>query len=333
MKNAVASDREVKERVEAVRSFSMVFAKKARLLGGSGLRGMFSPAEASVIGELASRGSAFASELGTELGLDPGYLSRILGRLGERGLIRSEPSGSDGRRKRLRLTGKGREAFAALERRRRRDIGAFLGTLSSEEQERLVGSMGAIEALLGAGRAGKASFVLRPPRPGDMGWVVQRHGALYHEEYGWDERFEALVAGIVAGFVQKNDPKMDRCWIAEMDGEAVGCAFLVKQSKTVAKLRLMLVEPRARNLGIGKRLVNECVLFARGAGYRKIILWTNSILHAARHIYERAGFQLVSKERQDSFGHRLVFETWELDLDTRPAKGTGKSNVAHSSHS
>jgi len=333
MKKAVASDRELGERVEAVRRFGRTYARKARAMEGSDHHGRFSPAEADVLGELASRGSAFASELGVELGLDPGYLSRILGRLGERGLLRAEACGTDGRRRVLRLTGRGREAHAALEKRRGRDVSAFLGKLSPAEQERLVRSMGAIESLLGAGRAGKASFVLRPPRPGDMGWAVQRHGELYHEEYGWDERFEALVAGIVAEFVQKYDSRMDRCWMAEMYGEAVGCVFLVKQSRTVAKLRLLLVEPRARNLGIGEKLVGECVLFAREAGYRKMVLWTNNILHAARHIYERAGFHLVSKEGQESFGHRLVFETWELDLDPLKAAGAGKTNVPHSSQS
>lgn len=333
MKDAVASGREVKGRVEAVRSFSTVFAKKAWLMGGRGLHGPFTSAEAGVIGELAGRESAFATDLGVALALDPGYLSRILGRLGERGLLRKEACGTDGRRRRLRLTGRGREAFAALERRRRKDIGAFLGGLSPAEQERLVRMMGAIESLLRAGRAGKGSFVLRPPRPGDMGWVVQRHGELYHEEYGWDGRFEALVAGIVAEFVKRYDPRMDRCWMAEMDGEAVGCVFLVRQSRRVAKLRLLLVEPRSRDLGIGERLVSECVLFAREAGYRKMVLWTNSILHAARHIYERAGFRMVGREGQNSFGHRLIFETWELDLGPRPAKGTGKSSVAHSSQS
>jgi GNAT superfamily N-acetyltransferase len=174
--------------------------------------------------------------------------------------------------------------------------------------------MGTVESLLGAPPDRRAPYLLRPPRPGDMGWVVQRHGALYAQEYGWNEQFEAFVAGIVARFIERQDPRKERGWIAEKDGEAVGSVFLVKQSATVAKLRLLIVDPRARGLGIGERLVDECIAFARQAGYRRITLWTNSVLHAARRIYARAGFRLVRRERHESFGRALVGEYWELAL-------------------
>jgi len=190
----------------------------------------------------------------------------------------------------------------------------MLSALPAPDQVRLIEAMHAVEELLGAQPERSASYLLRPHQPGDMGWVVHRHGALYAQEYRWDEQFEALVAAIVAKFIQRYDLKQERCWMAEKDGAIVGSVFLVKQSKTVAKLRLLLVEPKARGLGIGARLVSECVRFARHVGYRKVTLWTNSVLLAARHLYEEAGFQLVQEERHRSFGHDLVGETWELKL-------------------
>ena len=250
-----------------------------------------------------------------ELGLDAGYLSRILASFKRRGLVEKRASSDDARRTELRLTKRGRSVFATLDRRSRDDIGTQLAALAVADQERLVGAMGTVERLLGDPQATPSgSYVLRAPRPGDYGWVVQRHGALYAEEYGWDAEFEGLVAGIVGKFVEHLDPTRERCWIAERDGENVGCVFAVKQSATVAKLRLLLVEPSARGLGIGKRLVDECIAFSRAAGYNRLRLRTNSMLHAARHIYEEAGFELVAEDRHRSFGKDLVGQTWELKL-------------------
>jgi GNAT superfamily N-acetyltransferase len=190
----------------------------------------------------------------------------------------------------------------------------MLDQVSCEDQKRLVDAMGTIQGILGVQPEKKVPYILRPHQPGDMGWVVYRHGVLYAEEYRWDEQFEALVAEIVAKFIQNFDLKRERCWIAEKDGENIGSVFIVKQSESVAKLRLLLVEPKARGLGVGSRLVDECIRFARKAGYKKIVLWTNSVLVAARHIYEKAGFQLVEAEPHHSFGHDLVGETWELEI-------------------
>jgi DNA-binding MarR family transcriptional regulator/N-acetylglutamate synthase-like GNAT family acetyltransferase len=278
------------------------------------LESPFSLTEVRVLYELANRGESTASELGEELGLDAGYLSRILSGFQKHGLIRKRPSEADGRRRLLRLTERGREAFAPLDARSRSEIGAMLGGMSIAGQERLVEAMRAIERLLSFRPDPAVPYLLRPPQPGDMGWVVHRHGVLYAREYGWDERFEALVAGIVAKFIQLYDPRVERCWIAERDGEVVGCVFLVRESEEVAKLRLLLVEPEARGLGIGSRLVEECIRFARQAGYLKITLWTNDVLNSARRIYEAMGFQLVHEKPHRSFGHDLVGQTWELML-------------------
>ncbi len=306
-------------RVEAVRRFNRFYTKQIGVLHEGLLRSPFSLAEARVLYELAHRANPTAAELGRDLGLDPGYLSRILRGFAQQGLLEKAPSEADGRRSLLALTEKGRDAFAPLNARSQAEIGAMLGALSAAEQRRLIEAMETIATLLGGpagstGAGSKAPYVLRPPQPGDMGWVVGRHGVLYAREYGWDEQFEALVAEIVAAFIQHHDPRQERCWIAERDGEPVGSVFLVKRSKTVAKLRLLLVEPEARGLGIGARLVEECVRFARQAGYRKITLWTNSVLHAARRVYERSGFRRVHEEPHHSFGHDLIGETWELEL-------------------
>lgn len=302
------------QRVTAVRRFNRFYTKQIGVLNEGYLQSPFSLTEVRVLYELAYRENTTASELARELGLDAGYLSRILRSFKKRGLIDKKTSEDDGRQSLLWLTAQGQEVFAPLDARARKQIGAMLSGMCDEEQERLVGAIRTIEGRLGARSEPKVPYLLRSHRPGDMGWVVDRHGVLYAKEYGWDEQFEALVASIVAKFIQHYDPKRDRCWIAEMDGEPVGAVFCVNRSKTVAQLRLLLVEPKARGTGIGTRLVDECVRFARSVGYRKIMLWTNSVLDAARRIYERAGFRLVHEEQHHSFGHDLVGQNWELKL-------------------
>jgi DNA-binding MarR family transcriptional regulator/GNAT superfamily N-acetyltransferase len=307
-------DTDISQRVEAVRRFNRFYTKQIGVLQEGLLESPFSLSEARVIYELAHHEQTTATELGEDLGLDAGYLSRMLSDFHKDGLIEKQPSEADGRRNLLSMTEHGVEAFRVLNAASRSDVGTMLSELSEEEQAQLVEAMHAIEGLLGAQAECGVPYLLRPHQPGDMGWVVHRHGVLYAREYGWDERFEALVAEIVAGFIQNYDPKRERCWLAEKDGEIVGSVFLVSKSKTVAKLRLLLVEPKARGLGIGKRLVEECVRFARLVGYRKITLWTNDVLDAARHIYEKTGFCLVHEEPHHSFGHDLVGQTWELKL-------------------
>jgi DNA-binding MarR family transcriptional regulator/GNAT superfamily N-acetyltransferase len=308
------SDDDFDRRVGEVRHFNRFWTRQIGVLREGYLESPFSLTEVRVLYELAHREETTASELGEELGLDAGYLSRILRGFEKHGLIHKRPSEADGRRRLLRLTERGREAFAPLDARSRGEIGAMLGGMSITGQERLVGAMRTIERLLSARPESVVPYLLRPHQPGDMGWVVHRHGVLYAREYGWDERFEALVAEIVAKFIQRYDPRLERCWIAEIDGEIVGCVFLVRESEEIAKLRLLLVEPEARGLGIGSRLVEECIRFARQAGYLKITLWTNDVLNSARRIYEGMGFQLVHEKPHDSFGHDLVGQTWELML-------------------
>lgn len=300
--------------VEEVRRFNRFYTQQIGVLHEGLLKSPFSLTEARVIYELAQHEETTATQLGQELGLDAGYLSRILRNFKKQGLIDKQPSTTDGRQMMLRLTAQGQEAFAMLNVRSRYEIEAMLIELVPAEQQRLVEAMQDIERLLNARPEQRVPYLLRPHQPGDMGWVVHRHGVLYAQEYGWDEQFEALVAEIVAHFIQNYDPKRERCWIAEKDGENVGSVFLVKGTDTVAKLRLLLVEPKARGLGIGSRLVDECIRFARQAGYQKLTLWTNSVLLAARHIYEKAGFCLAHQEPHHSFGHDLVGETWDLEL-------------------
>jgi DNA-binding MarR family transcriptional regulator/N-acetylglutamate synthase-like GNAT family acetyltransferase len=301
-------------RVGAVRRFNRFWTRRIGVLREEYLESPFSLTEVRVLYELAHREDTTASELGKELGLDKGYLSRILRGFEERGLIAKKPSETDGRRSLLRLTEGGQEAFVPLDARSREDVGAMLEALSAAEQDRLVGAMRTIERLIGARPEPKVPYLLRQHEPGDMGWVVHRHGVLYAREYGWDERFEAMVARIVADFVDYYDPAKERCWIVEMAGEIVGCVFVVKASDTVAKLRLLLVEPEARGLGLGTHLVEECIRFARGRGYEKLTLWTNSVLDAARRIYEEKGFEVVEEEEHHSFGKDLIGQNWELKL-------------------
>jgi DNA-binding MarR family transcriptional regulator/GNAT superfamily N-acetyltransferase len=300
-------------RVDEVRRFNRFYTRRVGALRGDLLGSEFSLPEARVLYEIAQTAEPTTTQLARELDLDLGYLSRLLQSLRQRGLVRGRPSPQDARRSLLSLTPKGRKSFRLLDGRSRREVSTMLAKLSGADQARLVESMKAIQRVLE--RNGEAPRIaLRAHRPGDMGWVVHRHGALYAQEYGWDERFEALVAGIVAKFVQHFDPARERCWIAELDGEAVGSVFLVRQSKSVAKLRLLLVEPKARGLGLGKRLVEECIAFARAQGYRKLVLWTQSNLDAARAIYRNAGFHLVKTEAHASFGVKLTGEYWALEL-------------------
>jgi DNA-binding MarR family transcriptional regulator/N-acetylglutamate synthase-like GNAT family acetyltransferase len=304
----------MRRHVGSVRSFNRFYTKQIGLLRKGYLESLFSLGELRILYELAHRKHLIAAELAKELGLDAGYLSRLLANFERRGLIVRKASGTDARQSHLSLTKSGRKAFAPLELKSDQEAAAMLGKLSGAEQDRLVEAMHTIQQLLGARPEQKPAYVLRSHRPGDMGWVVHRHGALYAAEHGWDERFEALVADIAAKFIQNFDSKRERCWIAEQDGAILGCIFLVKKSERVAKLRMLLVEPSARGQGLGNHLVDECVGFARQVGYRKITLWTQSNLSAARRIYEKAGFRLVKKERKISFGQDLISETWDLKL-------------------
>jgi DNA-binding MarR family transcriptional regulator/GNAT superfamily N-acetyltransferase len=301
-------------RIAAVRHFNRFYTRQIGALREKPYKGSSSLTEVRVLYELAHREKVTATELSGDLGLDAGYLSRILAGFDKRGWLDKKPCAADGRQSLLSLTTQGKNALAPLDARSREEVGKLLSGLSAAGQNRLIDAMHTIEQLLSEHSTQTPAYVLRPHQPGDMGWVVHRHGVLYAQEYRWDERFEALVAEIAAKFVENLDPKRERCWIAEKDGEIVGSVFLVKHSKTVAKLRLLLVEPTARGLGIGKRLVEECVRFARQAGYKKITLWTQSSLRAARGIYEKAGFRLVGHHQHHSWGHDLVAETWDLVL-------------------
>ena len=300
--------------VQRVRSFNRFYTRQIGLLNEGVYNSPFSLTEVRVLYELAYRTQPTAAELGKDLALDAGYLSRILTRFQKQGLIGKKPSPADARQNLLHLTARGRKVFRPLDSRSGEEVAALLGQLAEADQKRLSHAMHEIEYLLGSPAAGQGSYVLRNHQPGDMGWIVHRHGVLYWQEYGWDERFEALVAEIAAKFVQNFDPRRERCWVAERDHEPVGSVMLVKESEDVARLRLLLVEPKARGIGIGARLVDECVNFARRAGYKKITLWTQSVLTGARHIYQKTGFEVVHEERHCEFGYDLVSETWEMKL-------------------
>jgi len=302
------------ERIGTVRQFNRFFTRQIGVLREGLLHSPYPLTDARILFELGQCNQVTASRLGRELGLDAGYLSRILARLEQQGLLEKVRSENDGRQLLVSLTAAGREAFALLDQRSREEVSEMLEDLSEEDQQRLLKAMQTIESVLSSGFKFSEPFVLRPHEPGDMGWVAHRHGVLYAQEYGWDEHFEALVAQIVAEFINNYNPGRERCWIAEMDGEIIGSVFVVQSSETVAKLRLLLVEPKARGLGLGTRLVEECIRFARRRGYQKLILWTNSILLEARHIYKKTGFKLVAEEAHHSFGHDLIGETWELVL-------------------
>ena len=302
------------DRVAAVRAFNRFYTRRVGLLGDEFLHTPHTLTEARVLYELGHGDVVELAELRRALDIDAGYLSRLLARLEEQGLLVRERSEDDGRRQRVRLTDGGAEAFAELDERSAGEIGALLDGLGEERQRRLVAAMQAITDVLGDNVAAEAAVVLRPPHSGDYGWIVHRHGAQYADEYGWDETFEALVARIVADYAERHDPRREAAWIAEIDGEPVGCVLCVGEDESTAKLRLLLVDPRARGRGIGSRLIDECIRFARRAGYERMILWTNDVLHDARRLYERAGFRLVASGPHHAFGHDLVEQTWALEL-------------------
>jgi DNA-binding MarR family transcriptional regulator/GNAT superfamily N-acetyltransferase len=302
------------DQVAAIRAFNRFYTRKLGVLDQQLLKSPFSLSEARVLYELAHGEDLAAKEIGVELGLDPGYLSRIVQSFEEKGLITRKPLPSDRRQHLLGLTAKGRQAFARLDRSSHDDVAAMLAGLRRGDGQRLIEAMATIERLLGASPASPPLAVLRNHRPGDMGWVVQSHGALYASEYGFDSSFEGLVAEIAAKFLASFDASRERCWIADIDGAQVGSVFLVRHTDDIAKLRLLLVDPAGRGQGLGARLVAECISFAQACGYRKITLWTQSILVAARKIYQEAGFELVATEPHRSFGQSLIGETWEREL-------------------
>jgi DNA-binding MarR family transcriptional regulator/GNAT superfamily N-acetyltransferase len=305
---------DLEQRIAAVRQFSRFYTRELGLLRESLVDTRFSLTESRVLYELAHRDKVTASELAADLDLDHGYLSRILRRFGEDGLLKKVRAPDDGRQSLITITAKGRKAFAPLNKGSHDQVAALLGRLGATEQARVVGAMGTVEQLLAHKPSRPEPIVLRPHRPGDMGWVTSANAALYAQEYGWDISYEALVAKITAEFIDKFDPARERCWIAEVDGERVGSVFCVAKTDTIAKLRLLIIDPRARGLGLGKRLVDECMRFAKDAGYKRMTLWTQSILTSARGIYAKAGFELVAEEPHHSFGVDLIGETWERDL-------------------
>jgi DNA-binding MarR family transcriptional regulator/N-acetylglutamate synthase-like GNAT family acetyltransferase len=314
-------------RAGQLRRFSRFYTRELGLLTAGLLESRFSLTEARILYEIAHSRGTTARELCTDLGLDAGYVSRILARFAAERLVVRTPSDADRRRLILSLTDKGRAEFAVLDGRSHQEARAKLGRLAEAGQQELVAALDRVETLLaGTHDAPPTPFILRPHQPGDMGWVISRHGALYAAEYGWDISFEALVAGIVAEFMSHYDPTRERCWIAERNGERAGSVFLVRQSDKVAKLRLLLVEPEARGSGLGRCLVTECLRFAGLAGYQKVTLWTNSVLHAARRIYEDAGFRLVKEENHHSFGKDLVGQNWELRLPAVVEAKKGKGS-------
>jgi DNA-binding MarR family transcriptional regulator/GNAT superfamily N-acetyltransferase len=314
MKSTNLTDPELERQVAAVRSFSRFYTRKLGIIEPKLLDSTFTLQEARIIYEISARQRCTATELVYALGLDAGYLSRTLHSLQKRKILARQPSQTDRRVTEIGLTAKGRSAFAELDARSRRDVAALLGRLDARERTAVVNAMGTIENALEPQNPMGTGFLLRDHRPGDIGWVASRHGALYAQEYGWDISFEALVAEIAAQFIRSYDASREHCWIAEIEGEPVGSVFLVKASGDVAKLRLLLVERKARGLGVGRALTEQCIRFARHAGYKSITLWTQSMLVAARGIYQRAGFQLISQEKHHSFGADLVGETWELKL-------------------
>jgi DNA-binding MarR family transcriptional regulator/N-acetylglutamate synthase-like GNAT family acetyltransferase len=308
--------RQTQQRIAAVRRFNRFYTRQIGVLRKDYLGSPYTLGEMRVLYELSHGELKTASEIGRILNLDAGYLSRVLRNFEKRGLIRRKTSRIDARQSDIAMTAHGAKVFAPFEKRSQDFVAGMLGKLKPDEQARLVAAMETTEILLGEAPASAArSYTLRPPRYGDFGWIVSRHGALYAEEYGWTELFEGLCAQIVADFVNNFDEKRERCWIAEMNGENVGCIMLVEDAQPgVARIRLSLVDPKARGLGLGHRLVDECVKFARKAGYKRVTLWTHSVLTAARRVYEKAGFTLTNSEPRHSWSKDVVAEYWDLDL-------------------
>jgi len=298
----------------ALRAFNRFYTKRIGVLQEGLLGSPLSLTETRVLYELNARKGAVAAELARDLELDPGYLSRVLAAFKRKRWIASVADETDKRRRTLALTKAGQAAFEPLNRRSQDEAAALLASLTLSARNQLKDAQRAIRRLLGDTTLPDVPIVLRAHRPGDIGLVAHRHGVLYAQEYGWDERFEALVAGILAKFVENFRPRREHCWIAERDGEFVGCVFLIEKDKHTAQLRLLLVEPAARGQGLGRQLVAECIRFARQKGYKKMMLWTNSVLDAARHIYESFGFTLLKQGKHRSFGKELVEQTWELGL-------------------
>jgi DNA-binding MarR family transcriptional regulator/GNAT superfamily N-acetyltransferase len=306
-------------RIAAVRRFNRFYTRQIGVLRKTYLGSPYSLAEMRVLYEIAQAdkfGACTATEIGRTLDLDAGYLSRVLRSFEKAGLIKRKPSPEDARQSRLALTAKGAKTFAPYEKRSQDDVAEMLGKLGVDQQARLIAAMDTIENLLGDGKTETApSVILRQPRHGDFGWIVSRHAELYALEYGWGDPFEGLCAQIVADFVNQYDAARERCWVADMNGENVGCVMLVKDEEPgTARIRLLIVDPKARGLGLGARLTEECVRFARAAGYTKITLWTHSILTAARHLYQKAGFTLMRSEPHQSWGKPVVSEHWDMTL-------------------
>jgi DNA-binding MarR family transcriptional regulator/GNAT superfamily N-acetyltransferase len=303
--------------VEAVRRFNRFYTRRIGVLDEGLLASSFTLTQARVLFELGTRKTATAGQLIDMLGLDAGYLSRILQGFVDSRLIRRQRSTEDGRRAQLSLTSKGRKAFVTIDRSSRRTIGEMISPLSPTQRERLLGAMRILEETLSeSGAICDRTVEVRPYRIGDVGWAIEQHGRLYAEEFGWNMEFEALVATLFARFATHHDPESEQFWVAEVNGERVGCVFVVRNEKDLraAQLRCLLVDPRGRGLGVGRRLVDECIHFAKAARYERMLLWTNDILLAARRIYEAAGFSLVEESPHHSFGHDLVGQIWARTL-------------------
>jgi DNA-binding MarR family transcriptional regulator/GNAT superfamily N-acetyltransferase len=301
-----------KASIEAVRHFNRFYTRRIGVLRPGMVGSPFTLPEARVIYALGRDGQSTATAVGKELSLDLGYLSRLLQSLRRRGLLQAKRAAHDARQQQLTLTEKGRKAFTLIDSRSRDEMARMLAPLKAGEREKLVGAMRTVESVLNAAKV-PGEIVLREHRPGDMGWVTERHAVLYHEQDGWGAGFEALVAGIVKDFLENFDAKRERCWIAERNGERVGCVFVVND-KGEARLRLLLIEPSVRGLGLGRRLVEECIAFSREKGYRKLVLWTHAQLSAARAIYAKTGFRKLKTETHNTFGPKAVGESWELKL-------------------